>query len=109
MGEQSDSDFVPITVKNVVRLYDIQNVKDKFERALTTRRLAKELGVDCQVIEELAQAGYLQTRWRPAVDGYNTIKFDRDSVQQLLNSGLIPNSVGKNPVAPVPSKGVLLS
>jgi len=48
-----------MTLEYVVRLFDVQNVKDKFERALTTRGLAKELGVDCQVIEELAQAGDL--------------------------------------------------
>jgi hypothetical protein len=83
------------TLEYVVRFFDVQNVKDKFERALTTRGLAKELGVDCQVIEELAQAGYLQTRWRPAVDGYHTIKFDRDSVQELLNSGLIRNAASQ--------------
>lgn len=84
-----------MTLEYVVRLFDVQNVKEKFERALTTRGLAKELGVDCQVIEELAQAGYLQTRWRPAVDGYHTIKFDRDSAQELLNSSLIRNAASQ--------------
>ena len=79
----------------VVRFFDVQNVKDSFERALTTRGLARELGVDCEVIEELAQAGNLQMRWRPAVDGYHTIKYDRDSVQELLESGLIRNAASQ--------------
>lgn len=68
----------------LLRLSDVENVKSKFERSLTTRGLAKELGVDCLIIEELAQAGYLQTRWRPAVDGYHTIKYDRDAAEKLL-------------------------
>jgi len=75
-----------MTLEYVVRLFDVQNVKEKSERALTTWGLAKELGVDCQVIEELAQAGYLQTRWRPAVDGYHTVKFDREAVEKLLRT-----------------------
>jgi hypothetical protein len=78
-----------MTLEYVVRLFDVENVKGKFEQSLTTRALASELDVDYQVIKELAQAGYLRTRWRPAVDGYNTMKFDRDSVVELINSGLL--------------------
>ena len=46
---------------------------------------------------DFSQAGHLRTRWRPAVDGYRTIKFDRDSAQELLNSGLIRNAAGQYP------------
>ena len=45
---------------------------------------------------EKATTGHLRTRWRPAVDGYHTIKFDRDSARELLNDGLIPNDVRRN-------------
>jgi len=77
------------TLKHLVRLFDVESVKRKLEESLSTRELARELGVDCEVVRELARAGQLKTRWRQAVDGYHTMKFDRDSVQELLNSGLI--------------------
>ena len=80
-------------LKYLVRLSDVENVRCKFEQSLSTRDLAKELGVDCEAVRELARAGHLKTRWRPAVDGYHTIKFDRDSVLELLNSGLIRDPV----------------
>lgn len=73
------------TLKYLLRLSDIENLKCKFEQSLTSRALAKELGVDCEVVRELGRAGILRTRWRPAVDGYHTIKFDRDVAQELLN------------------------
>ena len=76
--------------------FDVENVKCKFEQSLSTRDLARELGVDCEAVRELARAGHVRTRWRPAVDGYHTIKFDRDSARELLNDGLIPNDVRRN-------------
>lgn len=79
------------SLRLVLRLFDVENVNRKFEQSLTTRALAKELGVECEVVRDLARAGHFRTRWRPAVDGYRTIKFDRDSVQELLSSGLIHN------------------
>ena len=36
-----------------------------------------------------------RARWKPAVDGYDTIEFDRDSVVELLNSGLLLNNAGQ--------------
>jgi hypothetical protein len=98
---------VGVDVKNqgtslrlVLRLFDVENVKRKFEQSLTTRAIAEELGVECEVVRDLARAGHLRTRWRPAVDGYRTIKFDRDSVQELLSSGLIHNPATQTPIAP---------
>ena len=78
------------TLECVLPLSDVENLKRKFEQSLSTRDLARELGVDCEAVRELARAGHLRTRWRPAVDGYHTIKFDRDSTQELLNSGVDP-------------------
>ena len=75
------------TLQYLLRLPDVERMKHKFEGSLTTRGLAKELGVECEVVRDLARQGRLKTRWRPAVDGYHTIKFDRDSVQELLSSG----------------------
>jgi hypothetical protein len=77
------------TLKYLVRLADVENLKCKFEQSLSTRSLARILGVECEEIRELSRAGHLRARWRPAVDGYHTIKFDRDSVVELLNSGLL--------------------
>ncbi len=74
-------------LKYLVRLSDVENVKCKFEQSLSTRSLARILGVECEEIRELARAGHLRARRRPAVDGYHTIKFDRDSVVELLNRG----------------------
>jgi hypothetical protein len=85
------------TLKYLVRLSDVQDLKCKFEQSLSTRSLARILGVQCEEIRELARAGHLRARWRPAVDGYHTIKFDRDSVVELLNSGLLHNA-GQSPV-----------
>jgi hypothetical protein len=65
------------TLKYLVRLSEVENLRAKFEQSLSTRDLARELGVDCEVVRGLARAGHLRTRWRPAVDGYHTIKFDR--------------------------------
>jgi hypothetical protein len=70
----------------VLRLSDVENLKCKFEQSLSTRDLARELGVDCEAVRELARAGHLRTRWRPAVDGYNTMKFDRGDAEQLLRN-----------------------
>jgi len=80
------------TLKYLVRLSDVERMEHKFDESLTTRELARELGVECEVVRDLARQGRLKTRWRPAVDGYHTIKFDRDSVHELLNSGLIRNA-----------------
>jgi muconolactone delta-isomerase len=81
----------------LLRLSDVENVKCKFEQSLSTRSLARILGVECEEIRELARAGRLRMRWRPAVDGYHTIKFDRDSVVELLNSGLLHTNASQVP------------
>ena len=73
------------TLKYLLRRSDVENLKGKFERSLTARAVAMELGVDCELVRKMGRDGILKTRWRPAVDGYHTIKFDRDSVQALLN------------------------
>jgi hypothetical protein len=85
------------TLERLLRLSDVENVKCKFEQSLSTRDLARELGIDREAVRELARVGHLRTRWRPAVDGYHTIKFDRDSARELLNDGLIPNDVRRKP------------
>jgi len=85
------------TLECVLKLSDIESLKYKFEQSLTTRDLARKLGVDCEAVRELARAGHLRMRWRPAVDGYHTMKFDRDSVEELLTSGLIPNGAARIP------------
>jgi hypothetical protein len=68
----------------LLRLSDVENVKDKFEQAISSHVLAKQLGVDCETIHLLTNAGYLQAKARRAGDGYHTIRFDPDSAEKLL-------------------------
>jgi hypothetical protein len=75
-----------MALRYLLRLSDLENVKDKFEQAISSRTLAKQLGVDCEVIRQLARAGHLQTKSRRAVDGYRTIKFDADAAEKLLKT-----------------------
>jgi hypothetical protein len=73
-------------LRYLLRLSDIENVRFKFDQAISSRVLAKQLGVDCEAIHRLAKAGYLQARSRRAVDGYHTIKFDPDAAEKLLKT-----------------------
>jgi hypothetical protein len=71
-------------LRYLLRLSDVENVRDKFERAISCRTLARQLGVDCKAIHRLAKAGFLQAKSRRAVDGYRTIKFDANAAEKLL-------------------------
>jgi hypothetical protein len=84
-------DFVIRNEGTVLRylllLSDVQNVKDQFERAISPRTpLARQLGVDCKAIHQLAKAGLLQAKSRRATDGYHTIKFAIDAAEKLLKT-----------------------
>jgi hypothetical protein len=84
------------TLKYLVPLSNVENLRSKFEQSLSTRDLARKLGVGCEEVRGLARARHLKTRWRPAAVGYHTIKFDGDSMQELLNSGLIPGDADRS-------------
>jgi len=73
-------------LRYLLRLSDVENVKDKFEHAISSRTLARQLGVDCEVIRQLAKSGRLEFKSRRATDGYHTIKFAPDAAEQLLKS-----------------------
>jgi TniQ len=73
-------------LRYLLRLADVENAKDKFQQAISSRTLAKQLGVDCKAIRRLTRAGYLEAKPRRAVDGYHTIKFDADAAQKLLKT-----------------------
>ena len=83
-------DFVIRNEGTVLRylllLFDVEIVKVQFDQAISSRTLAKQIGVDCKAIRQLAKAGFLQTKSRRAVDGYRTIKFDADSCEKLLKT-----------------------
>jgi hypothetical protein len=85
-----DLDFVirneGMALQYLLRLSDVENVKDKFDQAISSRILAKQLGVDSRAICRLIKAGYLEAKPRRAVDGYHTIKFDADVAQKLLKT-----------------------
>jgi len=70
-------------LRYLVRLSDVENVKDKFERAISSRTLARQLGVDCKAIQQLAKTGLLEAKSRRAGDGYRTTKFDADAAEKL--------------------------
>jgi hypothetical protein len=73
-------------LRYLLRKSDVENVKDKLEQAISSRTLARQLGVDCGVIYELAKSGYLKTTSRRATDGYHTSKFDPDAANRLLKT-----------------------
>jgi hypothetical protein len=74
------------TVRYLLRLSDVESVKDKFQQAISSRTLANQLGVDCKVIRQLAKAGHLEIKSRRARDGYHTIKFAPDAAEKLLKT-----------------------
>lgn len=85
-----DLDFVirneGTTLRYLLRLSDVENVAFRFDQAISSRSLAKQLGVDCKAIHRLTKAGYLQPKSRRAEDGYHTIKFDHDAAEKLLRT-----------------------
>lgn len=73
-------------LRYLLLLSDVENVTDKFEQAISSRTLARQLGVDCNAVHQLAKAGFLQAKSRRAVDGYRTIKFDANAAEKLLKA-----------------------
>jgi len=72
------------TLRYLLRLADVQTVAIKNEHALGSRELAKQLGVDHSVINQLEEEGHLRRRARRSVDGYHAPKFDVDAARRLL-------------------------
>jgi TniQ protein len=73
-------------LRYLVRRSEVENVKDKFDQAISSRTLAKQLGVDCKDIRQLAKTGHLKVKPRRATDGYHTIKFAPDAAEKLLKT-----------------------
>jgi hypothetical protein len=88
--ETGEIDFVirseGTSLRSLLRLSDVEKVNDKFEQAISSRTLARQLGVDCEAIRRLKKEGYLEAKTRRSVDGYHTIKFDADVAQKLLKA-----------------------
>jgi DNA-binding transcriptional regulator LsrR (DeoR family) len=74
------------TLRYLLRLADIENVKMKYEQALSTRELSKQLGVDHRIITRLVEEGHLRRNARRTVDGYHGPKFDVDTARRLLHN-----------------------
>jgi hypothetical protein len=72
------------TLHYLLRLADVENFKMKYEHALSSRELSKQLGVDHTVISRLIEEGHLRKTLRRTVDGYHAPKFDMDSARKLL-------------------------
>src|SRR5215213_558403 len=73
------------TLRYLLRLADVKSVRTKYDQALGSLELAKQLGVDHTVINRLVQEGHLGRKPRRTVDGYHTSKFDPDAAIKLLN------------------------
>ena len=58
------------TLHYLLLLADVENVKVKYEQALGSRELAKQLGIDHNVIRRLVQEGHLR-KSRRTVDAYH--------------------------------------
>ena len=74
------------TLRYLLRLADVENVKMKYDQALSSRELSDQLGVDHKVISRLVQQGHLPRYSRRTVDGYNAPKFDLDTARRLLHT-----------------------
>jgi len=74
------------TLRYLLRLADVENVKMKYEQAFGLRELAKQLGVDHKVISRLVKQGHLRRKSRRTVDGYHAPKFDVDTARRLLRA-----------------------
>jgi TniQ len=71
------------TLRYLLRLADVESLRIKYERALGSRELAKQLGVDQTVINRLAEEGHLRRHPRRTVNGYHVSKFDPDAAKVL--------------------------
>ena len=74
------------TLRYLLRLADIETVKNSIRAAMCSRQLAKQLRVDHTVINRLVQEGHLRRKPRRAVDGYHASKFDVDIARMLVNT-----------------------
>ena len=74
------------TLHYLLLLADVENVKVKYEQALGSRELAKQLGIDHNIIRRLVKEGHLRRNSRRTVDAYHISKFDVDAARRLLGS-----------------------
>jgi hypothetical protein len=72
------------TVSYLLRLSDVERIKMKYEQALGTRELAKQLGVDHMMINRLVEEGHLRRESRRTTDAYHAGKFDVDIARTLM-------------------------
>jgi TniQ len=80
------------TICYLLRLTDVETVKIQYDRALGSRGLAKELGVDQTTINRLVQEGQLRRKSRRTIDGYNSPKFEADAARRLLREYNMTNT-----------------
>lgn len=74
------------TLRYLLRLTDVENVRLKYEHAIGSRELAKQLGVDSKLIKRLVHEGSLRRKPRRTVDGYYMLRLDPEAAIKLLNS-----------------------
>jgi hypothetical protein len=74
------------TLRYLLRLADVENVRIKYEHAIGSRELAKQLGVDSKLIKRLVHEGSLRKKPRRTVDGYHTLRLDPEAAIKLWNS-----------------------
>jgi hypothetical protein len=74
------------TLRFLFRLADVENVRIKYEQAMGSRELAKQLEVDLKLISRLVHQGHLRKNPRRTVDGYHTLRLDPEAAIKLLHS-----------------------
>lgn len=74
------------TLRYLVRLPDVESVRIRYEQALGSREVAKQLGVDHTLVSRLVQEGKLRSKPRRTVDGYHAPKFDVDAARKLQHT-----------------------
>jgi hypothetical protein len=74
------------TLRYLLRLADVESVRTKYEQALGSQELAKQLGVDHTVISRLVREGHLRRKSRRTIDAYHAPKFDVDTARRVLHT-----------------------
>ena len=69
-----------------VHTTDVEKLKGESEQSITPRDLAKQLGVNCEIIRQLASEGLVRPRARRSTDAFNTLRFPPGSAEQFLRA-----------------------
>jgi len=72
------------TLRYLLREADVETIKMQYDKAISSRLLAEQFGVDHTVISQLVHEGHLRRKPRRTVDSYHAPKFDLDSARRVI-------------------------